>query len=564
MSFEFSDNPFSALEDFRRARRRAALQEIVFQFKGQSPDLLSYEDVIHKLKGLEVSARTLKDIPIHSIVGSVGRYRDFNRRFLPRDSIRSERWARVKMAMTGLKGVPPIEVYQIGEVYFVKDGNHRVSVAREMGFSHFEAYVTQVRTKVPLTLDVEPDELILKAEFVNFLEQTQLDQIRPDADLTVTVPGQHVALLEHINVHRYYMGIDERRDISYVEAVTHWYDTLYQPVVDIIHKRGMLREFSGRTDTDLYLYITQHRAELEKTLGWDITSEIAASDIEPRTSGYRQTSEPVRDDYTQYRHSKPLSALAKGPMFADILVAIDGCDSGWHSLDHAAIIAKREKGARLHGLHIVAAKSAQQEALIENLQNNFNDRCRNLNLSGRLAIDVGKRINEISQRARYTDLTIVCLTCGPDETELGNGLSTLLRYCPRPILIVSQVKSSLDRALLAYDGSDRAEQALYTGAYLANQWGIQLAVLTTHDKNVSAKKIQQRARHYLESQGIEATYIIKRKVDIVSAILETANEQQSNFILMGAYGKNAPWYINVGSAVTPVLQRSNRPVLICG
>lgn len=564
MSFEFSNNPLGAREDFRRARRRAALQEIVFQFKGKSSDLLSYDDVVHKLKGLEVSAQLLKDIPIDSIVGSVGRYRDFNRQFLPRDGINSERWARVKMAMTGLKGVPPIEVYQIGEAYFVKDGNHRVSVAREMGFSHFQAYVTQVRTKVPLALNVEPDELILKAELAEFLEKTRLDHIRPGADLTVTVPGQYVALFEHINVHRYYMGLEQRREITYAEAVMHWYDTLYQPVVDIIHKQGMLQEFSGRTDTDLYLYITQHRSELEERLGWDITAETAASDIEPRSSGYRPSSEPMRNIYKHQGNSKPQSALVKGRLFVDILVAIDGCDSGWSSLAHAALIAQRENGARLHGLHIVPARSERQGPKMEELQNNFSDRCRKLDLSGRLAIDAGKRIRRICQRARYTDLTVICFTGGQTETNLGEGLRTLLRSCPRPVLVVTQEESPMDRILLAYDGSGLAREALYTAAYLAGQWGIELAVLTVHDEQISADKIQQRARHYLESHGIEAIYIIEKKVAIVQAILNTAKEQNSNLILMGAHGRNAPWYINVGSAVAPVLQKSNLPVLICG
>jgi nucleotide-binding universal stress UspA family protein len=558
VSFEFNHNPFSAGEDFRRARRRAALQEIVFQFKGKSSDLMSYEDVVCKLKGQEVSSRELKDVPIDSIVGSVGRYRDFNRRFLPRDSIRSERWARVKMAMTGLKGVPPIEVYQIGEVYFVKDGNHRVSVAREMGFSHFQAYVTQVRTKVPLTLDVEPDELILKAEYADFLEQTQLDQLYPDADLTITVPGQYVALLEHIQVHRYYMGIDQRREVSYAEAVVHWYESLYQPVLDIIRNRGMLREFSGRTDTDLYLYITKHRAELEATLGWDITADTAAGDIEPRSAGYRSSNElkPLEGKETP-------TTEEKSSLFANILVAIDGGDSGWNSLTHAALIAQRENCVRLHGLHVVATESERVGAQIKKLQQGFSARCRTLDLRGRLAIDVGERINQICQRARYTDLTVVCLTCPPTKNKLGSGLRTLLRSCPRSVLVVSQEKSPLDRVLLAYDGSDLAQKALQMAANLASRWNIELAVITAHDDQKAAAKIQQRAIHYLGSQGIKASYIIKTKSNIVEAILSTAKEQRSNLILMGAYGLNAPWYINVGSAVAPVLQKSNQPVLIC-
>ncbi len=563
MSYEFSQNPSIVLDDFRRVRRRAALHEIVSQLQGKSSNLLSYEDVFHKLKGHEVSMRELKDIPIDSIVGSVGRYRDFNRRFLPKDSIRSERWARVKMAMTGLKGVPPIEVYQIGEAYFVKDGNHRVSVAREMGFSHFQAYVTQIQTKVPLTLNVEPDELILKAEFADFLEQTNLDQIRPDADLTLTVPGQYLVLLEHIEVHRYYMGIDQRREVSYDEAVLHWHDTLYQPVVDIIRKRGMLREFSNRTDTDLYLYITQHRAQLENTLGWEITTDTAAGDIEPRSSGYRPSREPMRDVVVPHMATEQQEADGEANLFGNILVAIDGFDSGWNSFAHAALIAQREKGGRLHGLHVVATEGERIGARIEELQNKFNDRCSAMGLSGQLAIDVGKYINQICQRGRYTDLTVVCLSTEREETKIGEGLRTLLRYCPRPVLVVPHDKSTLDRVLLAYDGSDRAREALHTAAYLARYWNITLAVLTVHENKASADEIQQRARHFLELQAVEAVYIMK-KCSIVKAILKTAKEQHSNLILMGAYGRNAPWYINVGSAVMPVLQKSNLPVLICG
>ena len=124
-----------------------------------------------KLRGRETSARTLNEIPVAAIVGSVGRYKEFTRDFLPQKSINADRWIRVKMAMTGSGGVPPIEVYRIGESYFVLDGNHRVSVAREMGLSHIEAYVNEVATKAPLPPHTRPDELILQAEYAEFLER---------------------------------------------------------------------------------------------------------------------------------------------------------------------------------------------------------------------------------------------------------------------------------------------------------------------------------------------------------------------------------------------------------
>jgi hypothetical protein len=143
-------------------------------------------------------------------------------------------------------GLPPIEVYQIGEAYFVRDGNHRVSVARELDAPTIQAYVTEVRTKVPLSPDDQPDDLILKAEYADFLEQTQLDKLRPGANLSLTVPGRYRTLQEHIAVHRYYMGLDQEREIPYEEAVTHWYDEVYLPVVQVIQERGILRDFPER------------------------------------------------------------------------------------------------------------------------------------------------------------------------------------------------------------------------------------------------------------------------------------------------------------------------------
>ena len=184
----------SALRDFREARRKAAFEDLKSRLTGRSDDLLSYAEVNRAL-GLGTSAeRTLADIPLDAIVGSVGRYSDFTRSFLPRRSSDAERWAKVKLKMQYHGGLPPIEVYRVGGVYFVLDGNHRVSVARELGATHIQAYVTEVGARIPLTPDVKPDQLIIMARQARFLERTQLDRSQPEADLTVTAPGQYRAL----------------------------------------------------------------------------------------------------------------------------------------------------------------------------------------------------------------------------------------------------------------------------------------------------------------------------------------------------------------------------------
>ena len=222
-----------------------------------------------KLKLRARSDRGVHEIPVKAIVGSVGRYTDFTRTFLPRRPGDQERWARVKAVMddpVGM-GMEPIEVYKVGDAYFVLDGNHRVSIARQEGFEFIEAHVIEVKTDIPVTLDLRPDDLIIKAEYAEFLQKTEIKNLRPNVDLNVTVPGQYTKLLDHIEVHRYFMGLDFQRDIPYSEAVEHWYDEIYLPFIEPLRERGMLRWFPDRTETDLYLWVSEHRANAGKRIG---------------------------------------------------------------------------------------------------------------------------------------------------------------------------------------------------------------------------------------------------------------------------------------------------------
>ena len=156
-----------AIQDFQSARKKAAIQEVLARITGKSNQLLSYEEVADKLKLRARTDRGVQHIPLDAIVGSVGRDTDFTRAFLPGRAVNQQRWANVKAAMEDGAGLPPIEVYKVGEVYFVMDGNHRVSIARQEGATSIEAHVIEVRTNVPLTPDVQPDDLIIKALFQN-------------------------------------------------------------------------------------------------------------------------------------------------------------------------------------------------------------------------------------------------------------------------------------------------------------------------------------------------------------------------------------------------------------
>jgi hypothetical protein len=173
------------------------------------------------------------------------------------------------------RDLPPVLLYKVGQVYFVVDGNHRVSVARDKGQVDIDAEVRECAVRVALTADVQPDDLEILGAKVNFLERSMLDRLRPAAEIEPTILGGYERLLEHIAVHRYFMGLDFQRDIAEQEAVTHWYDTVYLPLVDAIQKTGVVDRFPKRTVSDLYLWVVDHQHYLRESRP-GITPEQAA------------------------------------------------------------------------------------------------------------------------------------------------------------------------------------------------------------------------------------------------------------------------------------------------
>lgn len=572
-------NYIMAVHDFREARRRAAMEWILACLRGGSADLLSYEEVRAKLKAGVSQAVELREIPLAAIVGSVGRYTDFTRSFLPKHDRDQERWARVEMAVTDLSGTPAIEVYQIGDAYFVRDGHHRVSVARQLGATYIQAYVTEIQTRVPLSPDSQPDDLILKAEYADFLEKTNLDQLRPGADLSTTVPGQYRLLEEHIDVHRYFMGLEQQREIPYAEAVGHWYDKVYWPVVQAIRQQGILDDFPGRTETDLYLWVAEHRAALEQALGWEIETETAVADLAARHSArpsrvVARVSERILDLLTpngfdagpppgQWREER-LAARREDCLLADILVPVSGEEMGWNALDQALELVCCER-ARLRGLHVVPSEGQKESEQARAVQAEFNRRCEAAGIAGSLVIEVGKVARQIVDRARWTDLVVVNLAHPPAVqplARLSSGFRTLLLRCPRPVLAVPGAASPLRHALLAYDGSPKAREALFVSTYLAGRWPMALTVVSVLDGERVTLETSRQAQEYLEAHAVPAAFA-QADGPVAEAILETAEGQGCDLILMGGYGHSPVVDAVVGSVVDQVLRASRQPVLVC-
>lgn len=245
--------------DFAAARTKASFRQLLAFLTGRRNDLLSFDQVREKLRLGGPIYRGVQTVRVDHVVGSVNRYRDFDRAFLPRQDFTASRWQRVNRAWYEDVSLPPVLLYKVGEVYFVLDGHHRVSVAREQGQAFVDAEVRECQVKVPVTPDLRPEDLELLGAKVEFLERAGLDRLRPGAQLDVTILGGYERLLEHIAVHRYFMGLDFQRDVSEAEAVAHWHDEVYVPVVNVIRESGLLEAFPGKTEADFYLWVMDRR-----------------------------------------------------------------------------------------------------------------------------------------------------------------------------------------------------------------------------------------------------------------------------------------------------------------
>lgn len=544
----------AAIHDFQDARQRAAIQEILARLTGRSNQLLSYEDVAEKLKLRARTERGLQNIPLDAIVGSVGRYTDFTRTFLPRRDDDRDRWTGVKAAMEAGAGLPPIDVYKVGQVYFVVDGNHRVSIARREGFSSIEARVIEFNTDIELTPDVQPDDLIIKAEYVDFLSRTKLQEARPNVDLSVTSCCQYDKLLDEIHISQYLLEQQNQHDISLQAAAEYWYDTIYIPLAEAIRDRGLLRWFPGRTTTDLYIWIADNRAALEKELGWQIKSDVAATDLILERS--------VKSEPGSWRKARTMSRYTDH-LFEALLVPLSGQDESWDALDQALLIAQRES-AQVHGLHIVETKDAAESQPAQDVKARFDQTCKAAGVAGTLAIDVGDVTKRIYERAVVTDAIVLKITRPP-----GSGVSALMSpfraiigNASRPLITVPNKATRFEHALLAYDGTDHSKEALFVATYLAEMWKSKLTVFSALDGTKITADVQDYVRKYLEIHEVEAEYVLSER-GAMDALKQTAEACSADLILMGSHGGTVIEQVFAGSALDYMLRESQVPTLVC-
>ena len=274
-------------EHFIAAHRKAFREDLATRLGGRANDLLPFDELMSTLQTFEqISHPKPQMIPLAKIVGSVGRYQDFTRSFLPRSAALKERWARIERYMEQPLGLPPIDVFKVGDVYFVADGNHRVSVARANGFDQIEAYVTEY----PIDPGLEPgdtlDEALIKAGRARFLIETQLAQRVDNPDIYLTRPGGYRKLLDHIEAHRHKMA-EDRPDtpVSFEDAALEWYRANYLPIIAAIRDRRLLERFPGQTAADLYIWVWNMVLEMYGIFGERISADEGAALLRvPRAS----------------------------------------------------------------------------------------------------------------------------------------------------------------------------------------------------------------------------------------------------------------------------------------
>jgi hypothetical protein len=270
--------------DFSRVRLKAFWRDVAAMFARRPNELVSFDQVKRSLKTLGESYRGIKTVPIAQIIGSATlRFHDFDGAFLPTSARTKSRWRSVDAAWYEEIDLPPVQVYKIGDAYFVRDGHHRVSVARAKGQEFIEAEVIEVKTRVPVTPALVAADLEIVGEYSEFIEKTRLDKIRSEQNIRFSEPGGYACLVEHIAVHRYFLGEEQQRKIPWEEAVASWYDNVYLPVVAAIGTHNILNDFPRRTEADLYLWIADHHYFLHEQ-DQDVDLEEAAVDFAERYS----------------------------------------------------------------------------------------------------------------------------------------------------------------------------------------------------------------------------------------------------------------------------------------
>lgn len=257
-----------AENDFIRARRRQVLSRLATWLRHGPDDvdvMLPFDEVVGALGRAGERRIGLQTITLDSIVGSVDRTTEFDRRFRPTSGRVRERWQRLALAHRRGEAIPPIEVYRVGTLHFVYDGHHRVSVARALNLTHIDAYVTVVQTQLSADGICSQRDLLVKDYRRIFLERVPL---RGEARATVqlTDPWDYAELAESIEAWGFRVAQDEQTFLDRATVARRWYEEEFVPVLRMLHEADMI---GTETEAEAYMWVACERYRLIRTHRWD-------------------------------------------------------------------------------------------------------------------------------------------------------------------------------------------------------------------------------------------------------------------------------------------------------
>ena len=252
--------------DFVKAHRHAVFQNIFSTFRWSNPDLLSFYEVTKLIKPEAEAYKGMQTIPVRSIIGSENRYHDFSSAFYPKNISLQRRWESVDAANIDDVILPPISVYKLGQWYFVRDGNHRVSVARSRGVEFIDAEVVELTSKIQLEEGITLNEIrhrVVAYERQRFIEQFNPTYLPMDR-IVFTAPGSYPEMVNHILVHKYYMNQGIKEELTFEQGATDWYQNVYLKIAEAIENEHLLMEFPGQTEADMYMWLVRKWDEMKR------------------------------------------------------------------------------------------------------------------------------------------------------------------------------------------------------------------------------------------------------------------------------------------------------------
>ncbi len=258
-----------AADDFLRARRRGTLRRlgrVVGRGSGDLDLILPFDEVVAELGRVGERSLGLQLVDLDAIVGTVDRERGFDRRFSPTSDLTRGRWERIAQAVRRGQSMPPVSLYKVGEAYFVRDGHHRVSVARALGRPDIDAYVTEVRTRIGADRDLRVADLPRKGHERLFRERVPL---APEAAARVQLsdPWKYGDLAEGVEAWGYRVSQDRGELLDRRQAAHAWFEEEFVPVTTMLRDAGLVKP--DETDADAYERLGGVRYRLQRTMDWN-------------------------------------------------------------------------------------------------------------------------------------------------------------------------------------------------------------------------------------------------------------------------------------------------------